>query len=236
MTTTTQITATNLADLNVLKLYEHYQILERSMPLLTPESQAICKAELEQTVALRSDKIDRIYYALAAHEDAIERVKKEQDLLAAAKKHHETNLTGLKGLLNWIRRSGVIKENKITGRNYEFVLVRKPVLTVTISSDITDWTEEERQKFCVVQEVTTTKQTVLRSMSGEVLEEKTDPKTKTETLPNLDELRNAYQTGQAIPSGIKIVQDYSIRPKRLLTTKRLDPETSEYNGEFLLQD
>jgi len=236
MTTTTQITATNLADLNVLKLYEHYQILERSMPLLTPESQAICKAELEQTVALRSDKIDRIYYALAAHEDAIERVKKEQDLLAAAKKHHETNLTGLKGLLNWIRRSGVIKENKITGRNYEFVLVRKPVLTVTISSDITDWTEEERQKFCVVQEVTTTKQTVLRSMSGEVLEEKTDPKTKTETLPNLDELRNAYQTGQAIPNGIKIVQDYSIRPKRLLTTKRLDPETSEYNGEFLLQD
>ena len=236
MTTTTQITATNLADLNVLKLYEHYQILERSMPLLTPESQAICKAELEQTVALRSDKIDRIYYALAAHEDAIERVKKEQDLLAAAKKHHETNLAGLKGLLNWIRRSGVIKENKITGRNYEFVLVRKPVLTVTISSDITDWTEEERQKFCVVQEVTTTKQTVLRSMSGEVLEEKTDPKTKTETLPNLDELRNAYQTGQAIPNGIKIVQDYSIRPKRLLTTKRLDPETSEYNGEFLLQD
>lgn len=236
MTTSTQITATNLADLNVLKLYEHYQILERSMPLLTPESQAICKAELEQTVALRSDKIDRIYYALAAHEDAIERVKKEQDLLAAAKKHHETNLTGLKGLLNWIRRSGVIKENKITGRNYEFVLVRKPVLTVTISSDITDWTEEERQKFCVVQEVTTTKQTVLRSMSGEVLEEKTDPKTKTETLPNLDELRNAYQTGQAIPSGIKIVQDYSIRPKRLLTTKRLDSETSEYNGEFLLQD
>ena len=236
MTTSTQITATNLADLNVLKLYEHYQILERSMPLLTPESQAICKAELEQTVALRSDKIDRIYYALAAHEDAIERVKKEQDLLAAAKKHHETNLTGLKGLLNWIRRSGVIKENKITGRNYEFVLVRKPVLTVTISSDITDWTEEERQKFCVVQEVTTTKQTVLRSMSGEVLEEKTDPKTKTETLPNLDELRNAYQTGQAIPNGIKIVQDYSIRPKRLLTTKRLDTETSEYNGEFLLQD
>ena len=236
MTTTTQITATNLADLNVLKLYEHYQILERSMPLLTPESQAICKAELEQTVALRSDKIDRIYYALAAHEDAIERVKKEQDLLAAAKKHHETNLTGLKGLLNWIRRSGVIKENKITGRNYEFVLVRKPVLTVTISSDITDWTEEERQKFCVVQEVTTTKQTVLRSMSGEVLEEKTDPKTKTETLPNLDELRNAYQTGQAIPNGIKIVQDYSIRPKRLLTTKRLDTETSEYNGEFLLQN
>ena len=236
MTTTTQITATNLADLNVLKLYEHYQILERSMPLLTPESQAICKAELEQTVALRSDKIDRIYYALAAHEDAIERVKKEQDLLAAAKKHHETNLTGLKGLLNWIRRSGVIKENKITGRNYEFVLVRKPVLTVTISSDITDWTEEERQKFCVVQEVTTTKQTVLRSMSGEVLEEKIDPKIKTETLPNLDELRNAYQTGQAIPSGIKIVQDYSIRPKRLLTTKRLDSETSEYNGEFLLQD
>jgi hypothetical protein len=234
MTTTLQVTATNLANLNILKLYEHYQILERSMPLLTPESQAICKAELEQTVALRSDKIDRIYYALAAHEDAIERVKKEQDLLTAAKKHHEANLVGLKGLLNWIRRSGVIKENKITGCNYEFILIRKPILTVTISSDLNDWTKEERQKFCIVQEVTTTKQTVLRSIDETVLKETTDSKTKTEVLPNLDELRNAYQTGESIPRGVKIVQEYSIRSKRLLTTKRMDPETSEYNGKFLL--
>ena len=99
MTTTTQITATNLADLNVLKLYEHYQILERSMPLLTPESQAICKAELEQTVALRSDKIDRIYYALAAHEDAIERVKKSRTYLLQLRNTMRPTLLGLKDYL-----------------------------------------------------------------------------------------------------------------------------------------
>jgi len=236
MTNSTQVTATKLDQLNVLKLYEHYQVLERSLPLLTPESQTLCKAELEQTANLRSDKIDRIYYAMSAHEDALDRVKKEQELLSTAKKHHETQLTGLKGLLNWIRRSGVIKENRITGRNYEFVLVRKPALTVTINSNVDDWTPEEQQKFCLIQEVTTTKQTVVRSMDGSVLEEKTEPKTKSEILPNLDELRNAYQAGQAIPHGIKIVQEYSVRPKRLLTSKRLEVEASKCNGELLLQD
>jgi hypothetical protein len=173
---------------------------------------------------------------MSAHEDALDRVKKEQELLSTAKKHHETQLTGLKGLLNWIRRSGVIKENRITGRNYEFVLVRKPALTVTINSNVDDWTPEEQQKFCLIQEVTTTKQTVVRSMDGSVLEEKTEPKTKSEILPNLDALRNSYQAGQAIPHGIKIVQEYSVRPKRLLTSKRLEVEASECNGELLLQD
>jgi len=236
MTATTQLTATNLDSLSVIKLYEHFAALERSLPLLTPDTQDIAKAELEACALLRSEKIDRIYYALGAHEDAIERIKKEQALLANAKTHHESNLTGLKGLINWIRRSGVIKENKITGRNYEFVLVRKSTLTVIITSNIDDWTEEERKQFCIVQEVTTTKQTVIRSLDGSILEEKIDPKTKIETLPNLDELRNAYQAGQPTPWGVKITQDYSIRPKRIINTKHVALETSEHNGEFLLQD
>jgi hypothetical protein len=236
MTNSTQATTTKLKSLNVLKLYEHYQALEHSFPLLTSESQTLCKAELEQTVALRSEKIDRIYYSMSAHEDSLECVKKEQEMLMTAKKHHESQLDSLKGLLNWIRRSGAVKENKITGLNYEFTLVRKPALTVTIAGDMSSWSSEEQQKFCLVQEVTTTKQTVVRSMSGTVLEEKTEPKTKSETLSNLEELRNAYKSDQALPAGVKIVQEYSIRPKRLLTTKRVEVEASECNGEFLLQD
>jgi hypothetical protein len=79
-----QLTKVDLKDLNILKLYDHYSALERSLPMLTPESQELVKAELETCAALRSEKVDRIYYALATHEDAVERIKKEEALLQAA--------------------------------------------------------------------------------------------------------------------------------------------------------
>jgi NTP pyrophosphatase (non-canonical NTP hydrolase) len=75
----TQLTQAKLKDLNILKLYEHYRVIEKSLPLLTPESQELAQAELEACASLRSEKVDRIYYAMAAHEDALERIKKEGD-------------------------------------------------------------------------------------------------------------------------------------------------------------
>jgi hypothetical protein len=113
--------------MNVLKLYEHYVAIERSMPLLTPESQDLAQSELEQCLALRSEKIDRLYYAWAHHEDAVERAKKEQELLAAARKHHESQVTQIKALINWLRRSAPIDDNKIKGKDYEFTLSKKKI-------------------------------------------------------------------------------------------------------------
>lgn len=234
----TQITQTKLKDLNVLQLYEHYGALERSLPLLTPESQDMARAELEACAKLRSEKVDRIHYALVAHEEALERVKKEGELLAQAKRHHESQLRGLKGLLSWLRRALPKDENKITGRNYQFVLVKKKDLTVEISSDPEYWPTDERMQFCIEQEVTTTKQTVVRSMDGTVLDTKIEPKTKTEIIPNLDAIRNAYKAGQAIPHGVKVTQEYSIRTKRIFSGSELDSgmdalEASEHLGEVL---
>jgi hypothetical protein len=100
----TQLTQVKLEQLSVLKLYEHYGALERSLPLLTAESQEVAKAELEACAHLRSEKVDRIYYAMAAHEDALERIKKESDLITQSKRHHESQLRSLKGLLNYLRR------------------------------------------------------------------------------------------------------------------------------------
>jgi hypothetical protein len=229
----TQVTQTKLKELNVLQLYEHYGALERSLPLLTPESQDMARAELEACAKLRSEKVDRIHYALASHEEALERIKKESELLGQAKRHHESQLRGLKSLLSWLRRSLPKDENKITGRNYQFVLVKKKDLTVEISSDHEYWTAEERQQFCIEQEVTTTKQTVVRSMDGSILEEKIEPKTKTEILPNSDALRNAYKTGQPLPHGVKVVQEYSVRTKRIVTGSDLDLDASQHFGELL---
>jgi len=231
-----QITQAKLNNLNVLKLYEHYGALERSLPLLTPESQELAKAELETCATLRSEKIDRIYYAMAAHEDAIERIKKEGGLIADAKRHHESQLRSLKGLLNYLRRALPIESNKITGRNYEFTLIKKKELTVEIQSDPDIWETEERTNYCIEQEVTTTKRTVLRSMSGEVLEERTEPSIKTTVVPNLDAIRSAYQTGRLLPTGVKVLQEYSIRSKRIYDKRGMELETSEYPGQFLLED
>ena len=229
----TQITTTKLESLNVLKLYEHYGALERSLPLLTAESQELAKAELEQCARIRSEKIDRIHYATAAHEDALERIKKESELIATAKKHHESQIKSLKGLISWLRRALPTDSNKITGRNYQFTLTKKKELTVEVSSGVEDWDEEEQKQFCILQETTTTKHVVVRSIGGELLEEKTTPVTKTELLPNLDVIRNAYQAGQHLPRGVKVTQDYSIRTKRIYSEPKVELDASEYFGELL---
>lgn len=232
----TQITSTKLNELSVIKLYEHYNALEKSLPLLTPESQDLAKAELESCANLRSEKVDRIYYAMAAHDDALERIKKETELITQAKRHHESQLRSLKGLLNWLKRSLPFDTNKITGRNYQFTLVKKRELTVEISSDPDVWSPEHRQLYCVEEQVTTTKEIVLRSMSGEVLSTRTEPVTKTKVLPNLDAIRDAYQTGQHLPSGVKVCQEYSIRSKRIYVEPHVELQASEYPGQFLPED
>ena len=232
----TRITQAKLKDLTVIKLYEHYAALEKSLPLLTPESQELAKAELEACANLRSEKIDRIYYAMAAHEDALERIKKEGELITQAKRHHEAQLRSLKNLLNYLRRVLPQDTNKITGRNYQFTLVKKKELTVEVSSDPEFWHTEERELYCITEEVTTTKRVVLRSMSGEVLSDRTEPSTKTKVLPNIDAIRNAYQEGKQLPLGIKVSQEYSVRSKRIYTAPRVELETSEYSGEFLSED
>jgi len=233
---TTQITQAKLKDLNIIKLYEHYAALEKSLPLLTPESQDLAKAELETCANLRSEKIDRIHYAMAAHEDALERIKKEGDLITQAKRHHESQLKSLKGLLNYLRRVLPLDSNKITGRNYQFTLVKKKDLTVEITSDPEFWHTEERRRYCIEETVTTTKQVVLRSMSGEVLSDRTEPKTTTKVLPNLDAIRSAYQEGQQLPAGVKVIQEYSVRTKRIFGEPRMEMAPSEYPGQLLPKD
>lgn len=232
----TQITQTKLNELSVIKLYEHYGALERSLPLLTPESQELAKAELEACADLRSEKVDRIYYAMAAHEDALERIKKEGDLITQAKRHHESQLRSLKGLLNYLRRVLPQDSNKITGRNYQFTLVKKKELTVEVSSDPEFWHTKERELYCVEETITTTKRVVLRSMSGEVLDERTEPKTTTKVLPNLDAIRSAYQEGRQLPHGVKVIQEYAVRSKRIFSEPKVDLVSSEYPAELLRED
>jgi hypothetical protein len=232
-TETKQITKTDLGKLNVLKLYEHFGALERSIPLLAPESQELAKAELEQCAQLRSEKIDRLYYVWAHHEDALERAKKEQELLLAARKHHESQIQKIKGLINWLRRSAPLDSNRILGRDYEFVLSKKRETTVEISVPVEEWDEADINEFCLSQKVTTTKETVVTSMDGSLIEQTITPTTKTEIIPNADKLRRAYQEGLRIPEGVKVKQDYNIKRNRIIHTRRVDNLSSKHPEELL---
>lgn len=228
-----QVTQTKLNELNILKLYEHYGALERSLPLLAPESQELAQAELEQCRNLRSEKIDRLYYAWVHHEDAVERAKKEQELLQTARKHHESQVNSIKGLISWLRRSAPLDSNRILGKNYEFVLSKKKDLTVEISTPVEEWDPDDQTAFCLKQTTTTTKEVVVTSLDGDVVELTIKPVTKIEIIPNVDKLCRAYQEGTRIPQGVKIHQDYNIKRNRILHTKRVDNLSSEYPKELL---
>ena len=228
-----QVTQTKLNELSILKLYEHHVTLERSAPLLSPESQELVQAELEQCRNLRSEKIDRLYYAWAHHEDAVERAKKEQDLLMAARKHHESQVNQIKSLINWLRRSAPLDSNRIAGKNYEFVLSKKKELTVELSIPVKEWDEQDQAKYCLKQTTTTTKEVVVTSMEGEMVEQTIKPVTKTEIILNVDKLCCAYQEGINLPQGVKIYQDYNIKRNRIVHTKGMDDLSSEYPKELL---
>ena len=228
-----QVTQTKLNELSILKLYEHYGALERSLPLLTTESQELAQAELDQCRNLRSEKIDRLYYAWVHHEDAVERAKKEQKLLMAARKHHESQVNNIRGLINWLQRSAPLDSNRIVGKDYEFVLSKKKELTVEISTPVEEWDQQDQLDFCLKQTTTTTKEVVVTSMEGEMVEQTIKPVTKIEIIPNVDKLCRAYQEGTRIPQGVKIHQDYNIKRNRILHTKGMDNLSSEYPKEFL---
>ena len=228
-----QVTKVKLDELSILKLYEHHVTLERSAPLLSSESQGLVQAELEQCRDLRSEKIDRLYYAWVHHEDALERAKKEQELLMAARKHHESQVNRIKGLINWLRRSAPLDSNRICGKNYEFVLSKKKDLTVEISTPVEEWDEQDQIQFCLKQITTTTKEIVVTSLEGDVVEQTIKPVTKTEIIPNVDKLCRAYQEGTRIPQGVKVHQDYNIKRNRIIYTKGMGDLSSKYPKELL---
>ena len=217
-----------------MELYNHYAALEHALPMLTDDSKELVHAELESVVKLRSEKIDRIYYAISHHEDLVERAKKEQEKVLAARKHHEAQVTALKNLLSYLRRSLPHGSNRITGKNYEFTLSKKKDTSVYVKSDPNEWTREEQESFCLQKETRQTKHTVVRTLSGTILDESTTPKLTTELLPNVDALRKTFAEGQQLPPGVKVQQEYSIRSKRLVGS--VDPQASFNPREFLPED
>ena len=154
-------------------------------------------------------------------------------MLDSEKKKAENNVKGIKKLLSYLVRTLPFSEKspKLTGKNYQFTMVKNNDLTVEISSDLNTLSDEEKEKFCFQQEVITTKQTLLRTMSGETYDQTTTKsKPKTTLIPNLDELRKTHINSGALPPGVKVTQEYNARRKRIVG---LDMDTSLHTANLL---
>ncbi|MBV06300.1 MAG: hypothetical protein CMD53_03055 [Gammaproteobacteria bacterium] len=213
----TQFTPTKLEELNTFQLFKHYAALQHSLPLLTSESKELVQAEMEICANLRSTKIDSIHYVWTDNESKVEVAKQEQKLLADARKHHESQIKNIKSLLEHLRCTVLRDEKTLKGKNYSFTFSPLKEKTLELNSNVEDWTEQERSIFCIEETILTTKKTLIKSIDGSLIEEITDPiKETTKVIPNVEAIRKAYDNGQPLPRGVKLVQKYKIYRKRIL--------------------
>ena len=70
-------------------------------------------------------------------------------MLDNEKKKAENNVKGIKKLLSYLVRTLPFSEKspKLTGKNYQFTMVKNNDLTVEISSDLNTWSDEEKDWF-----------------------------------------------------------------------------------------
>ena len=135
------------------------------------------------------------------NEAAVERGKQIKDEINDAIKHHQSQINSMRSMLMELRRRGHAKENKITGKDYEFTI--SPIKDkLEISSSVDDWSADERSKYAMVKKTTTV--THCTDIAGNVLH--TDQKVKTETIPNPDAIFNAHKEGQLLPQESKSYQ------------------------------
>ena len=207
----TQFTPTKLDTLNTFELYNHYAALQSSLDLVSPDSKELVLAELESCARLRSRKIDGIYYHIKKNEAAVERGKQIKVEIADAIKHHQAQINSMRSMLIELRRREAAKENKITGKDYEFQFSRlKDKLEISSTPD--DWTDEERLKYAMVKKTTTL--THCTNINGDVLF--TDQKVNSETIPNPDAIFTAHEKGELLPPGVKVVPNYAIKSRIIL--------------------
>ena len=207
----TQFTPTKLDTLNTFELYNHHAALQSSLDLVGPDSKELVLAELESCARLRSRKIDGIYYHIKKNEAAVERGKQIKIEIADAIKHHQSQINSMRSMLIELRRREAAKENKITGKDYEFQFSRlKDKLEISSTPD--DWTDEERLKYAMVKKTTTL--THCTNINGDVLF--TDQKVKSETIPNPDAIFTAHEKGELLPPGVKVVPNYAIKSRIIL--------------------
>ena len=168
--------------------------------------------------SLISEKLDAIHYALTQHEQLITTGKDEKKLLDAAIKHHESEVRGLRGILERLHGMGFADKNKLLGKNYQINVSPLPDLALEVEIPVEDWDPQDQDRYAMVEEVTTT--TTCKALNGNNILW-TNEKIKHRYVPNADALRQAHESGEDLPSGVRFIRKYRITRKRILNAKGL---------------
>tara|TARA_R100001086_G_scaffold1071_2_gene642 strand:+ start:10617 stop:11327 length:711 start_codon:yes stop_codon:yes gene_type:complete len=215
--TMARVTKVNLKKLNTLELFKHHNALSSSINLLTDKSKQDALDELEQCAGLRSSKIDGLHYAIVKNEHLVEIGKSEKQTLDASIKRHQNEIDSIKSLIKELRRRGHATDNKLVGKDYEFTV--SPIKdSIEITSDVSDWSDDEQEQCAIVKEVITT--TVLKTVNGTVID--SQEKLTFNKIPNLEAIRALHNNGQKLPQGVTVKTNYAIRTHRILNNSELD--------------
>jgi len=177
--------------------------------------------ELMQSAGLRREKVDRIFFIREKFIYGLKILEEEKERLLLAMQRAKNELKSIDDILYLGRNR--IRKTKLEGNKYVFNFRKKPKTTVSVEEGAWElWSEKERNEFLIQEEVTILQRKLLRSMSGEIIDRTVTKKTKTQVYPNLDAIRNADKTGNPLPDGIKVVQEYSIKTTRAIPAGSLE--------------
>ena len=221
------------------ELHNHIEAVTKTVPLLDPESKEIVIADLAALVSSRSIKFDELYVTYKNLDREIKSLKDDEAEITKERRSKETTLKDLKSSIRQIRRSlPEGKEyNSLSGKFSQFIVTpitpgQAYALKVIATKDYSEFSKEDQEKYFIQKEVTITEKVVLTSISGkEIKTTSSEPKITSQIILHEDAVINAYQAKEQLPHGIRVIQNYRIRSKRI--SKDMDLATSKYTANFL---
>jgi FtsZ-binding cell division protein ZapB len=221
------------------ELHNHIEAVTKTIPLLDPESKEIVIADLAALASSRSIKFDELYVTFKNLDKEIKSLKEDEAEITKERRSKQSQLDELKVSIRQIRRSlPEGKEyNSLSGKFSQFIVApvtpgQPYALKVIATKDYSEFSKEDQEKFFIQKEVTITEKVVLTSISGkEIKTTSSEPKITSQIILHEDAVINAYQAKEQLPHGIRVIQNYRIRTKRI--SKDMDLATSKYTANFL---
>jgi hypothetical protein len=213
--------------MSLQELKAHIQ--RKDLPLPIEENNVDSEALVLQDLRARHDQedlaIDEYLIRLEHKEREIAYWKEEIKEATKAKRSAEIIVDTIKSAFKSIKRNILAPEDKVlSGKFYQAEFAALPTtspmgIKFFSLKKFEDFTKEQQNLWWIQKETIEEKKVVISSVTGEHINTDTSPtKIKQETILNQDALRNAYNSNQEIPDGIRAV------PSIRLTTKRISPK------------
>ena len=221
------------AKMSLQELKTHIQRKDQILPIEEDKEdyEALVLKDLHDRNHQQDITIDEYIIRMKQKEAEVTYWKTEIQEATAAKKAAEFAIDTIKKGFKSIKRNILAPdENLLSGKFYQAQFVKMPTtdprgITFIPLKKLEEFSIEEQNLWWIQKDTIIEKKVVVRSIKGEPLSEDISPPSiKQETILNQDALRNAYNSNQELPQGIRAIQSITLRTKRI--SPKLDMETS----------